>query len=390
MSQRVLFVHDGPMIYNNESGSFYGVHYNDKIVERYSFFGDKVSFLMRVEKRSGLDSEHYSEITHDNFRFIEVPNFKSLRSYAKKKEAENIIMNAVDSHDMVIIRLPSAAGTIAFKHAMKTGKPVLVEFVACVFDALWNYNWQGKLLAHYKYYRYRQLMKRATHTIYVTNEFLQRRYPTKGKSIGCSDVVLKPISKDILDSRLKKIDEHGESPLVLGTVAALNVTYKGQGDVIKAIGQLKKNGFDFKYRLVGQGDSSRLMKLINKHKVEDSVEIIGPLKHDEVFNFLDKIDLYIQPSKQEGLPRAVIEAMSRACPSIGARTAGIPELIPSELVFKPGAIQEIIDLLQNLSEERLHEYATDCFSEAKKFQEELLDEKRIRFYKEFKNDFNLT
>ena len=44
---------------------------------------------------------------------------------------------------------------------------------------------------------------------------------------------------------------------------------------------------------------------------------MGGVPHNKIFQLLDDIDLYIQPSLQEGLPRSVVEAMSRACPIIG-------------------------------------------------------------------------
>ena len=59
-----------------------------------------------------------------------------------------------------------------------------------------------------------------------------------------------------------------------------------------------------------------------------------------MFELLDECDIYLQPSLQEGLPRSVIEAMSRGCACIGAATAGIPELLESEYVVKRKSVQE--------------------------------------------------
>lgn len=388
MNRKVLFVHDGPILCNQEQDEFYAVHYNNTIVERYSFFGKEVSFLMR--KKMILDSEKnkFSRINHESFRFIDVPNFKSIKSYSNKSKAEVIIKNAVNSHDVIILRLPSAIGSIAFEYAKEMGKPVLIEMVACVYDALWNYDWRGKVIAKSKMIKYQNILLKASHVIYVTDRFLQQRYPSKNKQIGCSDVVLSEFDESLINKRIEKI-KNSKGILILGTVAAIDVPYKGQDDVIKVLAKLKDSGIDFKYKIVGQGDPIRLNKIIKKLKIEDNVEIIGSLTHDKVFEFLDHIDVYIQPSKQEGLPRAVVEAMSRGCPVIGSDLAGIPELIGQEALFQPGNRKELIALLKKLDKRKMEQWAKENFHKANFFHKDILDNKRIEFYKEFIEDYKI-
>jgi len=390
MNRKVLFIHDGPLYFDESNGKYYGVHYNDALVNRYSFFGNEVTFLMRLYKIEKLEISKYSLITDDAFKFIEIPDFKKISHYIRnRKKAKRIIKESILQHDIIIIRFPSAAGTIAFKYALKFKKPVLVEFVACVFDALWNYNWQGKLLACFKFIYYRTLIKKAPHIIYVTDKFLQKRYPSLGKSIGCSDVELIPNEEFVLNKRINNIKKNNNGILSIATIAALDVPYKGQKDVIKALALLKKKGKYFKYYLVGQGDSAFIKKAITKYKVEEFVKILGPLKHNGVFDFLDTVDLYIQPSKQEGMPRALIEAMSMACPALGTRVGGIPELLPEECIYKAGDIKELSKKLLSIDKEWLIDKAKENFIMAKKFNNAVLEEKRKDFYKVFIKDNNL-
>lgn len=385
MSKKVMFVHDGPIYHDTISDSFLGLHYNDQLVERYRYLGDKVTFLMRVKPVDPQEASGYSRITATDFGVIEIPNFKSIRSFFKNKPiAKSIIHEAVANHDIIVCRLPSSAGAIAYNEAIRQQKPVLVEVVACVFDALWNYDWRGKLLAHQRYYYYKRLMRKVSFAIYVTEDFLQSRYPTNGISASCSDVELQPQNEDMLQLRLTKIrNRQPAEPLVLGTIAALDVPYKGQVDVIKALGLLKKKGIFFKYKLVGQGNLLAIQKAIKLHDVEDLVQIIGPVPHGDVFSFLQNIDLYIQPSKQEGLPRVIVEAMSTACPCLGSHVGGIPELIDSEALFKPGNVDEIVSKLEAINPKWLQEQAESNFMMAKRYDTTLLDAKREAFYEKF-------
>ena len=86
--------------------------------------------------------------------------------------------------------------------------------------------------------------------------------------------------------------------------------------------------------MVGSGNADYLKNFVQKYGLSDKVVLKGQMSHNEVLSWLDSLDLYVQPSLQEGLPRSVIEAMSRACPVIGSRTAGIPELIADECIFE--------------------------------------------------------
>lgn len=380
--QKVLFVHDGPMLQNEGKTICYGVHYTDELVDRYYFIGEEVTFLMRSKQVKDQQANSYSKITHPAFRFVEVPNYKSIKTRFKKNEAIQIIRNEVKNADALILRMPSANAVIAHRFAKEFNKPFLVEMVACVFDALWNYDWRGKLLAYPKYWRYQKIIKECPYVLYVTTHFLQKRYPTDGQGIACSDVILKQTDNAILEKRLESI-KSAKKPLKIVTVAAIDVPYKGQADVIKILSQLQSE--DFEYWIVGQGNPDRLNNAI-QHSKRRNIKILGSIKHNEVFDLLQKADLYIQPSRQEGLPRAVIEAMSVGLPALGSNIAGIPELLPQECVYDPKDLNVLKKLLTDLSKENLEKWAILNFKKSKEFDAGQLDYRRIKFYNQFLNE----
>ena len=65
-----------------------------------------------------------------------------------------------------------------------------------------------------------------------------------------------------------------------------------------------------------------------------------------VLEWLNDVDIYIQPSRQEGLPRALIEAMSRGCPAFGSTAGGIPELLSPECLHQPGDYVRLAGLIE--------------------------------------------
>ena len=170
------------------------------------------------------------------------------------------------------------------------------------------------------------------------------------------------------------------------TCAAIDVRYKGQQFVIKSIPTLNKKGIRVNYYCVGQGSESYLRKVAKKCGVQDQVHFTGSVTHDEIFDLLDECDIYLQPSLQEGLPRALVEAMSRGCPSIGAKTGGIPELLPEECIIPKKSVSGISETIVKMVEEGLDKYSDNSFNRAENFQKTKLDKRRNNYFEYIKTN----
>lgn len=126
-----------------------------------------------------------------------------------------------------------------------------------------------------------------------------------------------------------------------------------------------------------------LKKLIKKYGLDKEVKIIGALPHDEVFKWLENIDIYIQPSYMEGLCRAIVEAMNKACPVICTDAGGNFELIEEKNIYKQRDIFGLINILENINNEELKKNAVFNYNKSKKYTANLLNEKRNIFYSKF-------
>ncbi len=387
---RVLFCHNGPLRMDKQ-GNYYGVAHNDEMFKRYYAIAENLSMITRIARVSEKETTGLSKITVKPFSVIECPNTASLKGQLfERRKAERIIEKAVQNTDYVVAR-NSRIALIAIKYAKKYNKPYLLEVVACPWDAMWNHSLKGKILAPFSYLSLKRVAKNSQYVVYVTNDFLQRRYPTKGKSTNCSNVALTEFDDKVLERRLEKIESMDESSkVIIGTTAAVNVRYKGQQYVIKALGKMKRQGItNFEYQLVGGGDQSYLRKIAEKHDVVDQVKFLGPMPHSNVFEWLETIDVYAQPSRQEGLPRALIEAMSRAVPAFGAKTAGIPELLESDFIFSNTKrnIEEICQILNSFDEDTLLAQAKRNYEEAKKYDKEIIEKRRRDFFEGFRDSY---
>lgn len=374
----------------DEWGHFYGNELNDTLVERYQFFGKQISFLVRKRNIHSAQIGQLQKFTSKDLTILPVPEHNSPRLFLLRYfTIRKLVREAVQSHDVIIARQPSIIGRLAVQDAKKLGKPYLIEAVGCPWDALFNYNWLGKLYAPYAFFKMRSTLKNAPFVLYVTNRFLQKRYPNMGNHVGVTDVVLGAADPQALTKRCDKINaQTKDTVLVLGTAAGLDVPYKGQAYVVRALAVLKRKGIIFHYKVVGKGTGQAISKLAKELGVAGQVFIVGQIPHNQVFTFLDDIDIYIQPSKQEGLPRAMLEAMSRACPCIGSNAGGIPELLEEEYVFPKGNVKKLADILEKMSKEKQLEQAARNYALSLDYELPVLEKKRRGFYQQFKDSFN--
>ena len=374
----VVFAHDHKLRCIN--GEFYTLGgLSDSITKRYTGWFGNVTIICRAIPKQNFDKT----LLKLNNEKLKISPVRSSSLILSKEDRENIY-EIVRKSDAVIVRIPSFIGGFVYDVAKKLHKPILSEVVTCPWDSYWNHSLKGKLVAPYITYKKKKQALESDFTLYVTTMFLQQRYPTFGKQIACSDVELNDFDENILDYRLSKIKTCNMKKIVLGTLAALDTRFKGQQFVIQAISILRKKGYDVSYRLAGGGPADYLESCAEKFGVKDSLFIDGSIPHDRVFSWLDSIDLYIQPSLQEGLPRALVEAMSRACPSIGAKTGGIPELVGDEFIFKRKDANAIADKILSLDNNILSRMAVSNLKKSEDFRTKILNERRDKFYLEFR------
>lgn len=384
---KVLLAHDHQILkYKDKYYSTGG--FTTNTLKRYTSIFGKLVFISR-QKEVYQKHESYTLLEESNTTFYKVPNFKSLRYIYKEIEARKTIKKAVIECDYIITRLPSSIGFLALEYAKKYRKPYLIEVVACPWDSYWNHSTIGKFVAPIEYFKMRKAVKQSNYNIYVTNCFLQKRYPTLGTSISCSNVELVQHDFDVLNKRLKKIQKRNRgSKIVIGTVGGLNVKTKGQKYIIRALSDLKNEGYsNFEYQLVGGGDYSYLKGIAKRYGVLDQIKFVGNIPHNEIFSWLESIDIYTQPSKHEGLPRALIEAMSVGLPCFGSNVAGIPELLDKEFIFahRGDRIDQIKNIILSFDCHTMMEQSRKNFVESQKYDFEVLKKKRTKYLLEFKN-----
>ena len=139
--------------------------------------------------------------------------------------------------------------------------------------------------------------------------------------------------------------------ITLGTVARLEPV-KGVEYFIRAAALLSTNlpAIKLKFVVIGGGElESKLCNLAGSLGIRDLVVFTGA--RDDVPALLTALDIYVQPSLNEAMGRAPLEAQNMGLPVVVSRVCGLPDIIQegiTGLTVRPGDPAALAAALEGL------------------------------------------
>lgn len=379
-----IFSYDGP-IFQDKNGVLCDTKFTDEVFSRYTQYVDLLYVVIRVKQiELTFEEAHLSPITLSQVRVIPMPNVVSPKGFLMRNKLKGKLRKLVSQADMFFFRVPGILCNMLADLCIEASKPYLVEVGGCAWDAFFHHGISGKLVAPIVDRAQKKTVMHASHATYVTEKWLQNRYPTSGVSRSASNVYLSNFDDNNIKNRIARYEKSKPEVYKIGTLASVEVKYKGHDQIIKAMSILKKEGVRLIYEMVGRGNPDRLRKIAEEYGVSDQVVFLGQKRHDEIWPWLDTIDIYAQPSKQEGLPRAVIEAMNRGCICIGSNIAGIPELLEEDELFSNNDIKRICHIIRTIVNAKDHSVRIlSNFNKSKKYDLNVLNENRKVIFSDY-------
>jgi glycosyltransferase involved in cell wall biosynthesis len=236
----------------------------------------------------------------------------------------------------------------------------------------------------------RRLARGAAAVCYVAR-WLERRYPAK-RAFLCSDVRLAAtVEERALAARRARADEAagGRRPWRVGFAGTLERLYKAPEVLLEAVALCRRRGVEVELWLAGEGRYRPwLERQAGRWGLNEAVRFTGGLPPGgPMERFFDGLDLFVLPSRTEGLPRTMVEAMGRGCPAIGSTAGGLPELLEQEALVRPGAAAPLAErILACLADPgRLERMARRNLSVAQQYLWERLAPLRREFLWELRN-----
>jgi glycosyltransferase involved in cell wall biosynthesis len=165
---------------------------------------------------------------------------------------------------------------------------------------------------------------------------------------------------------------------------------KGHNELIKALSIVRNNGVNAKITFVGEDYNNGIAKLLDLasfYGIRDHVTFTGFVSRDKLRQILIESDIAVLPTKVEGLPRVIIEAMALGLPCITTPVSGNPELIDTEFLVNYSDVEciarKIEELLKN---KQLYEYESNVnYERSKEYTADILNARRTKFYNELKS-----
>jgi glycosyltransferase involved in cell wall biosynthesis len=124
---------------------------------------------------------------------------------------------------------------------------------------------------------------------------------------------------------LRKKYNLSEEDIVLGIVSRLSIE-KGILDFIECTVNLFKKYKKIKLVIVGDGPMEMALKeKVKKLKLESSILFTGHMTNTQ--HFYEVFDIFINPSRTEGISNVILEAMANRVPVIATNVGGTKEII---------------------------------------------------------------
>lgn len=133
---------------------------------------------------------------------------------------------------------------------------------------------------------------------------------------------------------------------------------KGIEVFLQSLVELRRQGCDFKARIVGESfDYSReeAMTFCKRGGIADLVQVVGPKFEKAKFEELRQSDIFVLPSYNECVPLTILEAMQFGLSVVTTNVGGIPDVIThgaNGLLVTPGNVKELTAKLKQLIDEK--------------------------------------
>lgn len=388
---KILLV-DSIHLYKNENGQYFTPSiYNSVFLNRYYNVFGKFSIIAKT-KKSDLNSLNINDlilIDSNLVNVIELPFYKGIFGlFSNWISISTLLLKYMNQFDGFIFRIAQIESYMVYLILSNLRIPHLAEVVNDPKTII-----KMPILKQINLFLFKTIIKSALAVSYVTHTYLQNIYsPNNSRDVNSRIYETNYSSVELNPDDIKFPRNYSKVLTHISIIHISNTMHKdlkGHITLIKTLKLLIKNSYSVQCTIIGDGDYKRYYeKLVKKLKIFNSVVFVGNIKDRKIINeYIDKADFFIYPTKMEGLPRVLIEAMARGIPILSSPIAGIPELINENYLFKNDPklyFNKIKYLVENYH--ILNEMSKENITKSQSFLSSLLNEKRSYFYSILKKE----
>lgn len=388
MSKLLLSCDDTIYVSN---GRFYATNQEGyDFFQRYLRVFEQLRIVCRCKEETPIKAPRVP-LDDKRIEVVRITDFHRPKQYAQKYfKVGREIKDAIKECDRAVFRLPSTIAFRVWKTFKKTHLPYACEIVYDAKDGIAaSTNMVNKLLWVKIHRDMQEACNGAVGVSCVTEHYLQQRYFTKLKDGFSSHYSSLSLAKDFYTGAREYPTGKTFTIAHVAKQVAFNGR-KGINQIIEALARLKKKDIVVNASFAGKdynGGIEKLKQYAQSLGVGDQVNFLGFVSREELSQLLDTSDLYVMPTKAEGLPRVIIEAMAKGLPCISTPVSGNPELLSEHYLVGYYDVATLADRIEELvSKKDVYEKASaDNFNNSLQYEASLLQARRDEFYSRLKS-----
>lgn len=352
-AQRKLFFAVQTRFHRDSEGNVRADHAYARFDAWKNYLGalDEVVLVARV---SGEVRDEGVLVEGPGVSVLPVPYYRGFRDllFTLPKLRRFISQNLTDAGALYGARVPDVIGIIIQRRARQLGAKFFAQVVGDPELVLKGgaLGIGGIVLARaFRVFVAREVA-RADGVIYVTRVTLQKKYPPSRSAVIATRSNVEIKLSDVVSSAR----DYTQNPIVgtarLFTAGSQEQHYKGHDILIDAAEVLHRRGANVEVVIGGGGKHHQLfVEQVQNKQLETVVTLTGHLPSAAaVREETLRADIFVLPSRTEGLSRVLIEAMATGTLCIGSAVGGTPELLPAEALFEVENPEAIADTVQAL------------------------------------------
>lgn len=385
------FVMSGGLVYTD-------VQCDANFWDRYLAVFDELIVCARMrEADPSEDCSRMLRSSRDGVRFAPLPDFAGPIGLASRISLiRGTLRNCLSISDAAIMRAPSPLSMAAYPVLKRGVIPWAIEMMMNPSTAYSSDSISHPLQPLIQKVFVDQTKKAcmdAWGVAYVTEHVLQNSYPCRALVendeavgfTGCYSTIC--LEEDRYSKQSFPLQPPSE--IRLAHTGKMADDRKGHAEFIGLISELNNRGVRARGILIGDGaERARLEDLARALGVDQYCNFCGWLTgFGEVQSMLHQAHFFVLPTKSEGLPRAVIEAMASGLICVANAVDGVPELLEDECLARQNAVDEYADIICRLLSDwpRALDLRDAQFERSKKYCASRLEGARREFYTKLKN-----
>ena len=376
--------------YRDVNGEYWSKRLVDYgFLDRYLSVFEEISICARVGYIDHAE-KGMMKVSGPKVSFVELPDTQGINETLKKlPKMKKIFRKALMENDSLITRAPSMLVILLYSEIKKSKIIYSVDVALSGLNLIQKPGFVWNCVNHWIDRRLMKICMEANGVSYVTEYVLQQKYPCRAMK--------EPENVNYFTSSFSTIemnDQHyykqnwdkNKSPekFVLVHTGFMEDERKCHNIVLKAVSEVIGRGYNVEIKFIGDGLLRRKYEqMAEELGIRERCHFCGLISNKEtLLNELRECHLFVFPTKAEGLPRAVLEAMAQGLPCISSPVDGVPELLEPEYLVDwwnaDGFAEKICDLLSDWG--KMVDQSEINYKKSLNYHNNILKVKRHDFY----------